>query len=327
MHILIFINQKIPAPLYGGSERVVWDLGKELLHAGHQVTFLAKAGSTCDFTKLIHFNDEVPFYEQIPENVDVVHSNEHIAGDIGKPYVVTVHGTTNNPDHLQDRNSVFVSQDHARRMGSTSFVYNGLNWDAYPAPDLSAPRNYFHFLGKAAWRKKNIKGCIKTVRLAKKRLTVMGGTRLNFKMGFRFTPYPSIQFAGMVDNKEKSRIMNGSKGLVFPVRWNEPFGLAITESLYFGCPVFGTPYGSLPELVTEEVGILSTSSETLAKRLKQADQFSKQTCHEYARDLFNARVMATRYLEKYETVLNGGFLNENQPRLQQVQTDKFLPFS
>lgn len=327
MHILLVINQIIPAKRYGGSERVVWDLGRELINSGHQVTFLAKEGSSCNFTKLIPFNTELTLGQQIPENVDVVHFNDHIGEAIDKPYVITVHGTTNNPEHRMDRNSVFVSQDHARTMGSTSFVHNGLNWDEYPSPDLTTSRSYFHFLGKAAWRKKNIKGCIKTVRLAKQKLRVMGGTRLNFKMGFRFTPYPSIQFEGMVDNTQKAHIMNGSKGLLFPVRWNEPFGLAITESLFFGCPVFGSPYGSLPELVTKEVGFLSASSADLAEQLKQAEQYSKQTCHEYARDLFNARVMADRYLEKYETVLNGDFLNENPPRLLEAQTEKFLPFN
>jgi glycosyltransferase involved in cell wall biosynthesis len=327
MHILITINQRIPAKRYGGSERVVWDLGRELTNRGHRVTFLAKEGSSCDFTQLIPINPERPLCEQIPPDVDIVHSNEYLGAELNIPHIITVHGTTNNPDHIQDRNSVFVSQDHARRMGSDSYVYNGLNWDDYPAPNLSSKRTYFHFLGKAAWRRKNIKGCIKTVRQAKQPLRVMGGTRLNFKMGFRFTPYPSIQFEGMVDNDQKAHIMNGSKGLVFPVRWNEPFGLAITESLYFGCPVFGTPYGSLPELVTEDVGFLSTSSAALAEQLNQSDRFSKQTCHEYARDLFSAKVMAERYLEKYETVLNGRFLNDKPPRLQQVQTEKLLPFN
>ena len=38
-------------------------------------------------------------------------------------------------------------------------------------------------------------------------------------------------------SSEKGEILNSSKGLVFPVLWHEPFGLAIIESLYYGCPV------------------------------------------------------------------------------------------
>jgi glycosyltransferase involved in cell wall biosynthesis len=117
----------------------------------------------------------------------------------------------------------------------------------------------------------------------------------------------------MVGGSEKFRLLRGSKGLVFPVRWPEPFGLAITESLYFGCPVFGTPYGSLPELVTTEVGVLSNKKEELASAIRHA-AFDRKTCHEYARDRFNARIMAEAYLTRYERVLNGEHLNLAPPR-------------
>ena len=58
--------------------------------------------------------------------------------------------------------------------------------------------------------------------------------------------------------------------MIFPVRWHEPFGLAIVESLYFGCPVFGTPYGSLPEIVAPDVGVLSARASDLAEAVRGA---------------------------------------------------------
>ena len=74
-------------------------------------------------------------------------------------------------------------------------------------------------------------------------LDVLGGYRLNLKMGFRFTLSPRIHFHGMVDNVEKQQIIQQSKGLIFPILWDEPFGLCLIESLYYGSPVFGTPEG------------------------------------------------------------------------------------
>ena len=53
----------------------------------------------------------------------------------------------------------------------------------------------------------------------------------------------------MVGGTNKTKLLNQSKGLLFPVRWHEPFGLAILESLHYGCPVFGTPRGSCLKLV------------------------------------------------------------------------------
>ena len=44
-HILIVYNAKIPALLYGGIQRVIWDLGKSLVGKGYKVSFLVKEGS------------------------------------------------------------------------------------------------------------------------------------------------------------------------------------------------------------------------------------------------------------------------------------------
>jgi glycosyltransferase involved in cell wall biosynthesis len=264
--------------------------------------------------------------EQVPDSTEIVHLH-FIPKDIGqlkRPYVITMHGNTNAPMAF-DRNTIFVSKNHASRFGSESYVYNGLDWDSYPRPDMSKQRTYYHFLGKAAWRVKNVRGAITTVKKTRKeRLKVLGGYRFNIKMGMRFTFSPRIQFYGMVGDEVKAKVLNGSKGLLFPVLWNEPFGLAITESLFFGCPVFGTPYGSLPELVPNEVGFLSASASQLARALENAGSFSGKTCHEYALDSFNANVMALNYLKKYEVVLSGCYLNQHSPTLIKTQDTKFL---
>ena len=125
-------------------------------------------------------------------------------------------------------NTVFLSRNHAERHGAETFVYNGLEWSDYGVPNWETPRRYFHFLGNAAWRVKNVRRAIEVVRgMHGERLMVLGGTRLNIKMGFRLTLSPKIHFAGMVGGEEKLRLLNGSKGLIFPVRWHEPFGLAV----------------------------------------------------------------------------------------------------
>ena len=59
--------------------------------------------------------------------------------------------------------------------------------------------------------------------------------------------------------------------LLFPVKWHEPFGLALIESLYFGNPVFGTPFGF--------------------------ERFDRRRCHEYACDRFSSTVMAKNYVD------------------------------
>ncbi len=314
MNILIVIGSRIPVEGYGGTQRVMWYLGRELSKMGHSVSFLAAEGSWCPFAKMHILRPDVPLSKQIPEDTDIVHFNESVPADFTeKPYVVTHHG--NRISQPISRNAIFVSSNHAKRFGSESFVYNGLDWDDYATTPLPTRRAWFHFLGKAAWSVKNVRGCISIVKaLQGERLYVLGGHRLNFKMGFRLTFSPRVRFCGMVGGEEKLRYLCGSKGLLFPVLWDEPFGLAIIESLYCGAPVFATPYGSLPELVSPEVGFLSTSKQAMIEHLRGAEgAYSPAVCREYAATLFNSRLMAQRYLSKYEQVLSGKSLNEKAP--------------
>lgn len=324
MHILIVHNGIIPAKKYGGTERVIFWLGKELVKLGNKVTYLVAAGSVCDFADVIFFDNNIPLNKQIPESVDVVHLNCGVNELPYKPYVSTMHGNYNQQIAF-DKNTIFVSKNHAARYGSSCFVHNGLDPDEYGKPSFKKS-NYVHFLGDAAWRVKNVKGAISIAAKAGINLKVIGGKRLNISQGFRLTLNFNTSFCGMIGGAEKNNILNKSKGLIFPVRWHEPFGLAITESLYFGCPVFGTPYGSLPEIVNSEVGFLSNESTKLIDAVKNIDAFDSSKCHDYVMANFTANTMAKGYLTKYETVLNGKHLNEENPCLINLQQEKFLPF-
>jgi glycosyltransferase involved in cell wall biosynthesis len=327
LKVLIVNDTRIPAIRYGGTERVIWCLGKELARMGHRVAYLVQPGSSCPFAEVLAWDRSRPLGEQVPDDVDLVHLH-HSPPDLrglSRPHVVTLHGNPSTAVEL-DRNTVFVSRNHASRFGSECFVHNGLDWDEYGRPDLGGRRSYVHFLGDAAWRVKNVRGAIRVARLAGERLHVLGGRRLNFRMGFRLTLSPRVRFFGWVGGEQKLGLLGGSKGLLYPVRWHEPFGLAIVESLYFGCPVFGTPYGSLPELVTPEVGHLSARAADLARAVREAGRFERRRCHDYAATLFSSRAMAQGYLSKYQQALEGRPLNPVSPRLQEANAPRLLPF-
>jgi glycosyltransferase involved in cell wall biosynthesis len=292
---------------------------------GHQVSYLVAAGSYCDFAKVYTLDHSIPFNQQIPTGVDVVHLNCTVNELPKIPYIITMHGNSNEQIPL-DLNTVFVSQNHASRYGSDSYVHNGIDPEDYGDPGLNQKRNYFHFLGDAAWRVKNVRGAIKIAQEAKVKLRVIGGNRFNFNQGIRLTFDPRIQFDGLKGGKEKNELLKGSKGLIFPVLWNEPFGLSIVESLYFGCPVFGTPYGSLNEIIQPTVGFTSNSINALIDAVKNAAQFNSSICHDYVMSNFTSIQMANNYLKKYEQVLNGQNLNAAAPILKEIQKVKFLPF-
>lgn len=323
MHILLVNHAPIPVFAYGGTERVIWDLGRALVQAGHRVSYLVPEGSHCDFAQVWPIRAGTPWAAQIPADVDVVHFQFQPEGEIGRPCLVTEHGNGSGGQPLL-HNTVFVSRNHAERHGSAQFVHNGLDWSGYGPVDFSLARPRCHFLGKAAWRVKNVKGAIQVARRAGIDLDVLGGTRLNLRRGFRLTLSPHVHFHGMVGGAQKFERLNASRGLVLPVRWHEPFGLAVIESLYFGCPVFATPYGALPELVDPGCGHLAASAAELAEALR-GWRGDPRACQAQVLERFSAAAMARGYLACYERVLAGEVLNAEPPRLQASPFD--LPWA
>lgn len=312
MKIVIVNKAMVPVFAYGGTERVIWDLAKGLVELGHEIVFVVPKGSTCDFAQVIELDDRVALYTQIPRDADVVHFQ--FQADFSKlevPYLVTEHGNTEVGMPL-DKNTVFVSRNHAMRHGSECYVLNGLDWSAYGEVDWSLPRQDYHFLGKAAWRVKNVAGAIQVAKKSGVCLDVLGGNRFNWKRGIRWTLSPRIRFHGMVGGREKTALLNASAGLIFPVKWHEPFGLAVIESMYFGCPVFATPYGALPELVPPHCGVLDTSASGLSQAIAHA-KFSADEIHQYAVEQFNHRRMTDGYLQLYQEVIAGQPLNRQAP--------------
>ena len=316
-------DKPIPVVKYGGIQRVVWWLGKELVKQGHEVTYLVGEGSHCDFANVLTYDPTKDLDSQIPANVDIVHLYIPPKEPLKKPYLVHMESNTRHEFH--DINTVFVSRKHAEIHGAECYVYNGLDPDDYGQPSFKKKERHLHFLGKAAWRVKNIKGAIKIAQKSKHHLHVLGGNRLNFHMGFRLTLDPKIHFYGMIGGEQKNKVIDKSSALVFPVIWHEPFGIAITESMYFGCPVFATPYGSLPEIVDKDTGFLSAKSDELANAIAEIPSYDRKKIHERAMDCFSIPVMVRDFLKLYEKRLNGEELNSKRPTYPGNDT-KFLPF-
>lgn len=314
LKILIGPGGKIPVTKYGGIERVVWNLGKELAAIGHQVTFLANKGSHCDFASIIEYDPKLKLSVQIPVQTDLFHAHAPVWEELPIPHMVTLHGNS-RPNRAFNINTTFVSKNHAARYGSDVFIHNGIDLEDYGKAQLNNPRHYLHFLGRAGWRVKNLKGSVDIARKSNNHLRVLGGNRVSFDMGFKIYTDRHVRFEGMVGGDRKNKLINDSKALLFPVTWHEPLGLAIIESLYFGCPVFGTPYGSLPELITPEFGFLSDKKTEIVDALKHIDQYDRKKCHEYVCDKFTSKQMAENYLLLYEKVMNGQKLNSAPPKL------------
>ncbi|MFM7107379.1 MAG: glycosyltransferase [Planctomycetaceae bacterium] len=297
------LDARLPARRYGGTERVVTWLAKGLAMAGHKVTLLCAPGSTSRYATVIPYDPGRPVREQVPDSVDVLHLHRQRDVPDDRPVCVTHHGTTRNPEVFH-QNTIFISADHARRNNGSVFIHHGLDPDDYPPPDLRADFRDLTFLAKASWRVKNVRGAVRIARLAKRNIHVLGGHRVNFSMGFRLTLDPRARFHGMVDDTTKGKFLRDSSGLVFPVLWHEPFGVAVIEAMFYGTPTFATPFGSLPELVTDDVGALSGSCADLAAAI-QTRRYSREAIHERWRSAFTIHHMTDAHVRRYSQLMRG----------------------
>jgi glycosyltransferase involved in cell wall biosynthesis len=130
----------------------------------------------------------------------------------------------------------------------------------------------------------------------------------------------------MVDDSVKIPYLGQARGLIFPVLWPEPFGVAVIESLYFGSPVFATPYGALPEIVKKDVGFLSYSARDLANAAMQWESFDRQVIHDYWKKNFSAEVMAKKYIDYYISILDGQNLHSSLIVSTPVRVSKMMPW-
>lgn len=328
MHIALCHNAIIPPRDYGGTERVVAWLARALLEKGHKVSLVAKPGSEIEGAQLIVCDPKASWDKLAPKDADLLHLWATPSVEPSRPYVVNI-GGNGQPGEVFLKNSIFVSRSHAARHGSSHFVYNGLPIDDYACDAVREP--FLVFLAKASWKVKNLKGAIEVARGAGLRLEVLGSRNWPFGIQKLFPPLNGVHYRGMVGETEKRRLLRKASGLLFPVRWEEPFGLAVTEALASGCPVFGTPYGSLPEIVTPEVGVLSTSSAALVEAIKRRVQFSPEVCRARVRQGYTHLQMADGYLEYYSNVLKTGELSEGSSKVVQTKpgfvAEELLPWN
>jgi glycosyltransferase involved in cell wall biosynthesis len=313
MHITLYKRGDTPIPprLYGGAERFVYWLGKTLVELGHQVTLIANAQSHIPGAELRSVAADEDADPQacarlVPDSTDIVHLWDY--AEVKKPFLFSV-GGNGRPGEKFPANTVFVSSNHAANHGSRHFAYSGVIPGNYSFSEKRA--DYAVFLAKARWKAKNLHGAAAVARRAGLELRVIGSRNLPMNLQRLLPPIRGVRYYGMIEEDEKRDLLSRARCLIFPVRWHEPFGLAITEALASGAFVAGTPYGALPEIITPEAGALSINASELAEAVKNPQRFNPQACrNRVLHGGFTLLDSARKYIECYERILSHGSLNE-----------------
>ncbi|GLY24371.1 glycosyltransferase [Micromonospora sp. NBRC 101691] len=112
-----------------------------------------------------------------------------------------------------------------------------------------------------------------------------------------------VRWVGTVAGRDRDDLVASARSVLFPLRWEEPGGTAVVESLALGTPVVATARGCLPELIDDgRTGLLTHDEERLGELVLAAGRIDPEECRREAAARFTPAVMAQRYVELYDRV-------------------------
>ncbi len=113
-----------------------------------------------------------------------------------------------------------------------------------------------------------------------------------------------IEYVGDLSGQNKLDFLSHARALLFPIQWEEPFGMAPIEALACGTPVIAMARGALPEIIEHGVnGFLANNEDEFEHYMQRADEIDPTACRKSVEDKFSAECMAKAYLDRFQYVL------------------------
>jgi glycosyltransferase involved in cell wall biosynthesis len=327
----------VPPTGYGGIEWIVSLLADGLVARGHDVTLFASGDSRTKAT-LSAVYEHAPselIGRSLPElrhvlaalvrdgDFDVI--NDHtgplgaaLGGLVGTPVVHTVHGPL-------DAEPGEVYEAIARvtpRVGLISLSLNqrrpkpGLNWvanipnalDLEHYPYRPHKGDYLLFLG----RMNHEKGAHRAIAVAMELglpLKLAGKVREERERVY-FTDFVEphlndrIEYLGEVNHGTKVELLQNARATLFPIEWEEPFGLVMIESMACGAPVIATRHGAVPEVIEDgRSGVIVDTWRDIPAALERADALDPLECRRYVEERFAPERMVGDYERAYRDAI------------------------
>jgi glycosyltransferase involved in cell wall biosynthesis len=112
-----------------------------------------------------------------------------------------------------------------------------------------------------------------------------------------------VRFVGEVSGARKRSLFARARGLLMPIRWDEPFGMVMVEALACGTPVIAYPEGAARELVVDgRTGFLVDDQHAMADAIGRLSQIAPRDCRAWVREHCDIEVIATAYERAYRAV-------------------------
>jgi len=328
----------VPPTGYGGIEWVVSLLADGLVDAGHDVTLFA-SGDSRTKAELASIYEIAPSAEIGRAATEVRHAlscferadefdviSDHsgppaaaLAGAVRTPTVHTVHGPLGGEPgefyaqiaRVAPRTgliSISMNQRKPRpELPWIANVPNALDFSFYPVQ----PRRgeYLLFLG----RMNADKGAHRAIAVAMETglpLKLAGKLREPAEQEY-FAAFVEphlrpgeIEYLGEVTHGEKVELLQDARATLFPIEWDEPFGLVMIESMACGTPVIATRWGAVPEVIEHgRSGIVVDDYRDMAGALAAADALEPLDLRQAAEARFSKERMVDDYVAAFELAI------------------------
>ncbi len=108
----------------------------------------------------------------------------------------------------------------------------------------------------------------------------------------------------------KRDLYRQARALLYPVQFQEPFGLSMVEALACGTPVVGSRMGSVPEILRQGLtghvcNLDADVVNNFAAGIEAARAMAPDDCRHVATVQFSREAMARAYLAEYERIIAG----------------------
>jgi glycosyltransferase involved in cell wall biosynthesis len=114
-----------------------------------------------------------------------------------------------------------------------------------------------------------------------------------------------IEYVGEANHAEKNALLSRARALLFPIEWEEPFGLVMIEAMACGTPVLAFRGGAVAEIVQDGVnGWICRDVAEMAERVASPVPDS-EACRDFVATNFSIDHMVEGYLDIYEQVVEG----------------------
>jgi glycosyltransferase involved in cell wall biosynthesis len=331
------LMESVPPKLYGGTERIVAYLTDELVSLGHDVTLFASGDSVTkaqlesvwpralrlDETMRDYLAPHIVMLETIArraETFDVVHVHvDYLAYPILQrtvvPFLATLHGRLDLRE-LQSLYGTFcdvpvVSISDSQRAPLPQPNYVGTIYHGIPERLLqlgSGAGGYLAFLGRIS-PEKAPDAAIRIAAKAGMKLKIAAKVDKVDEAYFAeciepLLKQPHVEYIGEISDDEKSEFLGNAAGLLFPIAWREPFGLAMIEAMACGTPVIASNFGSVPEVIDDGVtGFIVESEEQAVAAVRRLGNLDRAAIRRAFENRFTARRMAKDYVGLYRQMI------------------------